>query len=92
MEGEVSPSVNESMQSQDEGTPTTVTKVRKLRAREQSPGKPGICEYEHSLMSRPGIVCSTTKRRRALGWVVFLHETIIHGESELRDDYYCCCI
>ena len=51
MEGEVSPSVNESMQSQDKATPTTLTKVRKMSERENchlaSPG------YEHSLMSRP---------------------------------------
>ena len=71
MEGEVSPSVNESMQSQDEGTPTTLTKVRKTCHDGGGREQPGICKYEHSLMSRPDIICSTTKRRRALGWKSF---------------------
>ena len=55
MEGEVSPSANESMQSKDEGTPTTLTKVwKRVKEGERNYRQlESLCNDKHVAMSRP---------------------------------------
>lgn len=78
MEGEVSPSANESMQSKDEGTPTTLTKVwKRVKEGERNDRQLESLGYVIiSMLSRPGIVCSTTKRSADTGLGCVLYNYI----------------